>query len=44
MQLFFKFAIARLIEDVGLPRFVGLEGFVAVGADDFVNVGVVCFC
>lgn len=38
MQLFFKIAIAHLLEDVGVPRLVDLEGFVAVGADDFVHV------
>jgi hypothetical protein len=37
VQLFFKIAIAHLLEDVGVPCLVDLEGFVAVGADDFVH-------
>ena len=32
-----KLAIAHLLEDVGMPRLVDLEGFAAVGADDFVH-------
>jgi len=43
VQLFFKFAIALLLEDVGLPRFVDLEGFVEVGADDFKHGGGISF-
>jgi hypothetical protein len=39
VQLLFKIAIAHLLEDVGVPRLVDLEGFVAVGADDFVHGG-----
>jgi hypothetical protein len=37
VQLLLKRAIAHLLEDVGIPRLVDLEGFVAVGADDFVH-------
>ncbi|MDP3228049.1 MAG: hypothetical protein Q8N13_08725 [Acidovorax sp.] len=37
VQLFIKIAIAHLLEDVCVPRFVDLEGFVAVGADDFMH-------
>ena len=37
MQLLVKIAIAHLLEDVGVPRFVDLEGFAAVGADDFMH-------
>jgi hypothetical protein len=37
VQLLFKVGIAQLLEDVGVPRLVDLEGFVAVGADDFVH-------
>ena len=37
MQLLLKLAIAHLLEDVGIPRLVDLEGFAAVGADDFVH-------
>ena len=37
VQLLFKIAIAYLIEDVGVARFVDREGFVALGADDFVH-------
>jgi hypothetical protein len=40
VQLLFKIAITHLLENVGVPRLVDLEGFVAVGADDFVHVGV----
>ena len=36
-QLFVKVAIAHLLEDVGVPRFVDLERFAAVEADDFRN-------
>ena len=38
MQLLLKLAIAHLLEDVGVPRLVDLEGFAAVGADDFMHV------
>jgi hypothetical protein len=44
VQLFFKIAIAHLLEDVGVPRFVDLEGFAAVGADDFVHTYVSYSC
>ncbi len=44
VQLLFKIAIAHLLEDVGVPRLIDLEGFVAVGADDFVDVCAFCFC
>ena len=37
VQLLVKIAIAHLLEDVGLPGFVDLEGFAAVGADDFMH-------
>jgi hypothetical protein len=37
VQLLLKLAIAHLLEDVGVPRFVDLEGFAAVGADDFMH-------
>jgi hypothetical protein len=37
VQLFFKIAIAHLLEDVGVPRLVDLEGFVAMGADNFMH-------
>ena len=37
VQLLLKLAITHLLEDVGIPRLVDLEGFAAVGADDFVN-------
>jgi hypothetical protein len=37
VQLFFKIAITHLLEDVGVTRLVDLEGFVTVGADDFVH-------
>jgi hypothetical protein len=37
VQLLFKIAITHLLEDVGVPCLVDLEGFVAVGADDFVH-------
>ena len=37
VQLFVKVAIANLLEDVGVPRFVDVEGFAAVGADDFMH-------
>jgi hypothetical protein len=37
LQLFVKIAIAHLLEDVGVPRFVDLEGFVAVWTDDFMH-------
>jgi hypothetical protein len=43
VQLLFKIAITHLLEDVGIPRLVDLESFVAVGADDFVRGGVSCF-
>lgn len=43
VQLLLEHAIADLIEDVGVPRLVGLEGFVAVGADDIVHVCASCF-
>lgn len=36
-RLLLKLAIAHLLEDVGIPRLVNLEGFAAVGADDFVH-------
>ena len=39
VQLLFKITITHLLEDVGVPRLVDLEGFVAVGADDFVHGG-----
>jgi hypothetical protein len=44
VQLLLKIAIAHLLEDVGIPRLVDLEGFVAVGADDFVHGGKDSFC
>ena len=37
VQSLLKLAIAHLLEDVGIPRLVDLEGFAAVGADDFVH-------
>ena len=37
VQLLLKLAITHLLEDVGIPRLVDLEGFAAVGADDFVH-------
>ena len=37
VQSLLKLAIAHLFEDVGIPRLVDLEGFAAVGADDFVH-------
>ena len=37
VQLLFKITITHLLEDVGVPRFADLEGFVAVGVDDFVH-------
>jgi hypothetical protein len=37
VQLLFKIAITHLLYDVGVPRLFDLEGFVAVGADDFVH-------
>ena len=37
VQLFVKIAIAHLLEDVGVPRFVDLEGFAAVWTDDFMH-------
>jgi hypothetical protein len=39
VQLLLKLTIAHLLEDVGIPRLVDLEGFAAVGADDFVHGG-----
>ena len=36
-RLLLQLAIAHLLEDVGIPRLVDLEGFAAVGADDFVH-------
>jgi hypothetical protein len=39
VQLLLELAITHLLEDVGVPRLVDLEGFVAVGADDFVHGG-----
>lgn len=39
VKLLLELAIAHLIDDVGVPRLVGLEGFVEVGADDFVHWG-----
>ena len=44
VQQFFTIAIAHLLEDVGVPRLVDLEGFVAVGADDFIHFGAFQFC
>ena len=43
VQLFVKIAIAHLLEDVGVTRFVDLEGFAAVGADDFMHGDWVSF-
>ena len=37
MQLLLERAVAHLLEDICVPRLVDLEGFVAVGADDFVH-------
>jgi len=43
-QLLLERAIAHLLEeDVGIPRLVDLEGFAAVGADDFVHGGCGAF-
>ena len=39
VRLLFKLAIAHLLEDVGIPHLVDLEGFAAMGADDFVHGG-----
>jgi hypothetical protein len=39
VQSLLKLAIAHLLEDVGIPRLVDLEGFAAVGVDDFVHGG-----
>ena len=38
VQLLLTLAIAHLLEDVGIPRLIDLEGFAAVGTDDFVHV------
>lgn len=38
VQLLLKLAISHLLEDVGIPCRVDLEGLAAVGADDFVHV------
>jgi hypothetical protein len=38
MQLLLDSAIANLLQDIGVGSFVDFEGFVAVGADDFVHV------
>jgi len=32
-----KLAIAHLLEDVGIPCLIDLEGFAALGADDVVH-------
>jgi hypothetical protein len=37
VQLLVKIAITHLLEDVGVPCFVDLEGFAAVWADDFMH-------
>ena len=37
VQSLLKLAIAHLLEDVGIPRLIDLEGFVAAGVDDFVH-------
>jgi len=37
MQLLLKSAVANLLQDIGVASFVDFEGFVAVGADDFVH-------
>ena len=37
VQLLLEFAVAHLLEDVGVAGLVDLEGFVAVWADDVVN-------
>jgi len=39
VQLLLKSAIVNLLQDIGVASFVDFEGFVAVGADDFVHVG-----
>jgi hypothetical protein len=38
VQLLFKITITHLLEDVCVACLVNLEGFMAVGADDFVHV------
>jgi hypothetical protein len=43
VQLLLELDITHLLEDVGVTRFVDLEGFVAVGVDDFVHRGVGVF-
>jgi hypothetical protein len=42
VQLFFKIAIAQLLEDVGVTRLVDLEGLCS-GEDDFVHVELLFF-
>jgi len=37
VQLLLKLAITYLLEDIGISRLFDLEGFAAVGADDFVH-------
>ena len=38
MQLLIELAVADLLEDVRITGLVNLEGFGAVGADDFVHI------
>lgn len=38
MQLLFEVAVPNLLQDVCIARFVNLECFVAVWADDFVHI------
>jgi hypothetical protein len=37
MQLLLERAVANLFQDIGVPRLVDFECFVAVGADDFMH-------
>lgn len=38
MQLLLESTVANLLQDIGVASLVNFEGFVAVGADDFVHV------
>jgi hypothetical protein len=37
VQLLLKLAIAHLLEDVSVARFIDFERFAAMGADDFMH-------
>jgi hypothetical protein len=43
MQLLLERAVSNLLQDICVSRLVDFEGFVAVGADDFMHVGASCF-